>query len=141
SWKSSIRSRQSTPVIPWRATCPYCWKSSATSGATSGCSTIAGRATSMRAPKASETEHNAVTDKVRARMTDRVWFVGSNAATAPQIEGGFAEMLELLDAHLATRPYLFGGRPAYGDFGLWGQFYELWKDPTTGALIEGGTPN
>jgi hypothetical protein len=50
-------------------------------------------------------------------------------------------MLSLLDAHLATRPYLFGGRPAFGDFGLWGQFYELWTDPTAGALIEGGAPN
>ncbi len=42
-------------------------------------------------------------------MVDRVWFVGSNAMTAPQIEAGFQEMLGLLDAHLATRPYLFGG--------------------------------
>ena len=42
---------------------------------------------------------------------------------------------------MAKRPYLFGGRPAYGDFGLWGQFYELWKDPTTGAMIEGGAPH
>jgi Glutathione S-transferase, C-terminal domain len=50
-------------------------------------------------------------------------------------------MLGLLDAHLARRPYLFGGRPAFGDFGLWGQFYELWTDPTAGALIEGGAPH
>ena len=69
-------------------------------------------------------------------MTGRVWFVGSNEKTAPQIERGFQEMLALLEAHLATRPYLFGGRPAYGDFGLWGQFYELWTDPTAGALID-----
>ena len=74
-------------------------------------------------------------------MVDRVWFVGSNEVTAPQIEAGFQEMLGLLDTHLATRPYLFGGRPAYGDFGLWGQFYELWTDPTAGALIEGGAPH
>ena len=47
--------------------------------------------------------------QVRARMVDRVWFVGSNAVTAPQIEAGFQEMLGLLDTHLATRPYLFGG--------------------------------
>ncbi len=101
----------------------------------------AGRLARMRAPKVSESEHDALADQVRARMTDRVWFVGSNEKTAPQIEGGFREMLGLLDAHLATRAYLFGGRPAYGDFGLWGQFYELWKDPTTGALIEGNTPH
>ena len=98
----------------------------------------AGRLARMRMPKGSEAEFDAVASQVRARMADRVWFVGSNSQTAPQIEDGFKNMLALLDAHLASRPYLFGGRPAYGDFGLWGQFYELWKDPTTGALIEGG---
>src|SRR5258708_5607743 len=50
-------------------------------------------------------------------------------------------MLPLLDQHLAERPYLFGGRPAFGDFGLWGQIYEMWTDPTAGALIGGGAPH
>ena len=101
----------------------------------------AGRIARMRGPKASEPEHDAFTDQVRTRMVGRVWFVGSNELNAPQIEAGFLEMLGLLDGHLATRPYLFGGRPAYGDFGLWGQFYELWTDPTAGALIEGNAPH
>ena len=101
----------------------------------------AGRIARMRSPTASEAEHEAFAGQVRARMVDRVWFVGSNALTAPQIEAGFIDMLGLLDAHLAPRPYLFGGRPAFGDFGLWGQFYELWTDPTAGALIEGGAPH
>ena len=100
----------------------------------------AGRIARMRGPKASEQEHAAFASKVRARMVDRVWFVGSNAVTAPQIEAGFLEMLVLLDNHLADRPYLFGGRPAFGDFGLWGQIYQMWRDPTAGALIEGGAP-
>ncbi len=95
----------------------------------------------MRAPQASEAEFAKVASQVRARMVDRVWFVGSNSQTAPLIEAGFRDMLTLLEAHLASRPYLFGGRPAYGDFGLWGQFYELWTDPTSGALIEGGAPH
>jgi glutathione S-transferase len=101
----------------------------------------AGRIARMRSPDMSEQQHAAFAGQVRARMADRVWFVGSNAATAPQIEAGFAEMLRLLDAHLATRPYLFGGRPAFGDFGLWGQIYEMWTDPTAGALIGGGAPH
>jgi hypothetical protein len=95
----------------------------------------------MRAPDAAEDKHAAFTEQVRARMVDRVWFVGSNAANAPRIEAGFVEMLHLLDHHLASRPYLFGGRPAFGDFGLWGQIYEMWTDPTAGALIGGGAPN
>ena len=96
----------------------------------------AGRIARMRGPKASEPEHAAFAGQVRARMVDRVWFVGSNEVTAPQIEAGFLDMLRLLDVHLAGRPYLFGGRPAFGDFGLWGQIYEMWTDPTAGALIE-----
>jgi glutathione S-transferase len=100
----------------------------------------AGRIARMRSPNASQQEHTAFAAQVRARMVDRIWFVGSNAVTAPQIEAGFHEMLALLDAHLSTRPYLFGGRPAYGDFGLWGQFYEMWTDPTVGALIGGSAP-
>jgi glutathione S-transferase len=101
----------------------------------------AGRIARMRAPKASEAELAALAEQVRLRMVERIWFVGSNEVTAPQIETGFVEMLGLLDSHLESRPYLFGGRPAYGDFGLWGQLYELWTDPTAGALIEGGAPH
>jgi glutathione S-transferase len=101
----------------------------------------AGRIARMRAPKANEQECSAFASQVRERMAGRVWFVGSNAQTAPQIEAGFQETLALLEAHLASRPYLFGGRPAYGDFGLWGQLYELWTDPTAGALIEGSAPH
>jgi glutathione S-transferase len=101
----------------------------------------AGRIARMRGPAADEEKHAAFAGQVRARMVDRVWFVGSNAVTAPQIEAGFVSMLELLEAHLATRPYLFGERPAYGDFGLWGQIYEMWTDPTAGALIGGSAPH
>jgi glutathione S-transferase len=101
----------------------------------------AGRIARMQAPNASDYTYAALVEKIRTRMVERVWFVGSNEVTAAQIETGFAEMLELLETHLATRPYLFGGRPAYGDFGLWGQFYELWTDPTAGSLIEGRTPH
>jgi len=101
----------------------------------------AGRLARMRAPNASEQEHEVLAAKIRTRMVDRVWFVGSNPVTAPQIEASFLDMLALLERHLSTRPYLFGGRPAFGDFGLWGQIYEMWTDPTAGALIGGGAPH
>jgi len=101
----------------------------------------AGRIARMRGPAADEEKHAAFAGQVRARMVERVWFVGSNALTAPQIEAGFIDMLGLLDVHLADRPYLFGGRPAFGDFGLWGQIYEMWTDPTAGAIIGGGAPH
>ena len=72
---------------------------------------------------------------IRERMVPRVWFVGANDVTAPQIEQSLADTLAILETHLASRPYLFGGRPAFADFGLWGQLYECGRDPTAGALV------
>ena len=83
----------------------------------------------------------ATAAKIAERMLDRVWFVGSNQETAPQIEDSYREAVALLEAHLAHRPYLFGGRPAFGDFGLWGQLYECWTDPTPGAILRESAPS
>ncbi len=75
------------------------------------------------------------------RMVNRTWFVGSSEQTAPQIESSYREGIELLEAHLAGRLFLFGGRPSFGDFGLWGQIYNAWTDPTAGALLKESAPN
>ena len=77
---------------------------------------------------------------VAERMTGRLGFVGSNEQTQPVIEASFRQALALLDAHLATRPYLLGGRPALADFGLWAQFYEAATDPTPGAIMRASAP-
>ena len=77
---------------------------------------------------------------VAERMTGRLGFVGSNAATRPLIEASFKRALEILEAHLANRPYVLGGRPAMADFGLWGQFYEAATDPTPGAIMRASAP-
>lgn len=100
----------------------------------------AGRIARGMMPAADEAMHEGLSEQIRSRMIDRVWFVGSSPQTAPQIESTFIEALALLEAHLASRPFLFGGRPSFGDFGLWGQLYEAWTDPTPGALIEGRAP-
>jgi glutathione S-transferase len=78
---------------------------------------------------------------VAERMTGRLGFVGSNEKTRPLIEASFKRTLEILDAHLAARPYVLGGRPAMADFGLWGQFYEAATDPTPGAIMRASFPN
>ena len=64
----------------------------------------AGRLARAMMPAADDEQHAAMTAQVRERMVDRVWFVGSNAQTAPQIEASFREALALLDAHLADAP-------------------------------------
>jgi glutathione S-transferase len=101
----------------------------------------AGRIASTMAPKGNEEARIAIRGQIIERMTGRVYFVGSNEVTAPQIEQSFLDAIAQLDTHLAERPYLFGGRPAFGDFGLWGQIYNAWTDPTAAAWIEASAPN
>lgn len=86
-------------------------------------------------PSADEQQLEAIAASIRKRMVDRVWFVGSNATTAPLIESSFQDTLTLLDSHLSTRRYLFGDRPAFADFGLWGQIYNANRDHTPASMI------
>jgi glutathione S-transferase len=99
------------------------------------------RIAQLTLPDADETTLTAMTEQVRQRMTGRVWFVGSNEQTAEQIETSFYRAAEQLETHLGDRPYLLGARPSFGDFGLWGQIYNIWTDPTNCAYIEAKMPN
>ena len=78
---------------------------------------------------------------IRERMVKRVWFVGSSEATAPAIEESYRDAVSILEAHLGERPFLFGARPAFGDFGLWAQIYECWTDPTAGGILRERAPS
>jgi glutathione S-transferase len=79
-------------------------------------------------------------DMVRGRMVPRLKFVGSSEQTKDQIEGSLLRQLDILNAHLTTRRYLFGDRPALGDFGLYAQLYQCSTDPTPGALMRDRAP-
>ncbi|MEW6267659.1 MAG: glutathione S-transferase family protein [Thermodesulfobacteriota bacterium] len=72
---------------------------------------------------------------VAGRMVPRLRLVGSSPETKDQIEASFLRQVRILEAHLARRPYLFGARPAFGDFGLFAQLYECSTDPTPGAVL------
>ncbi len=93
------------------------------------------------APDASGDQLRGMAEAVAARMVDRVWFVGSSERTAPQIEQSFQDGIAILETHLASRPYLFGACPAFGDFGLWGQIYNASLDPTPGGILRERAPN
>jgi hypothetical protein len=92
-------------------------------------------------PTADEAQFANGVKMVRERMVPRVSFVGSNPQTAAQIEDSFRDTVAILEPHFATRAYLFGNRPAFADFGLWGQLYNAWTDPTPGAIIDAKAPN
>lgn len=101
----------------------------------------AGRIARMMMPAVDDKQLSTAIAQVRERMAGRVGFVGSNSLTAPQIEDSFCETLAMLETHLANRAYLFGARPAFGDFAMWGQIYNAWTDPTPGAIIEARATN
>jgi glutathione S-transferase len=91
-------------------------------------------------PGASEEAVAKLADSLEQRMIPRLRFVGSNADTREQIEASFRRQLAILEPHLANRPYLFGGKPCLGDFGLFAQLYECSIDPTPGEILRGSAP-
>ncbi|MBX3027820.1 glutathione S-transferase C-terminal domain-containing protein [bacterium] len=75
------------------------------------------------------------------RQVGRLAVVGSNPLTAAVIEDSYRRLLRLLDAHLTTSRFLFGGRPASADFALYGQLTQLVGfDPTPMALARADAP-
>jgi glutathione S-transferase len=92
-------------------------------------------------PNLGEADLAGAAEVVKGRMVPRLKFVGSSAETKEQIEGSYKRQLAILDRHLAPRPYLFGGRPAFGDFGVYPQLYQCLSDPTPGAILRATAPN
>lgn len=74
------------------------------------------------------------------RMVPRLVYSGGNEINIPQLKLSFIDLATLLEAHFQTRPYLMGGRPCFGDFGLWCNLYQAWTDPTAGNYLETTAP-
>ncbi len=91
-------------------------------------------------PGAPDEAVQKLASSLEQRMVPRLSFVGSSAETKDQIESSFRRQLALLEPHFASRPYLFGGRPCLGDFGLFAQLYECSIDPTAGAELQAKAP-
>lgn len=75
------------------------------------------------------------------RQIGRRAVVGSSDEAAPILEDGYRRLLGVLEALLAQRRFLFGDRPAAGDFGLYGQLTQLCGfDPGSARLAEREAP-
>ncbi|MGH7896383.1 MAG: glutathione S-transferase family protein [Candidatus Binatia bacterium] len=101
----------------------------------------AGRIARQMAPGLDDASFAAIVEAVKGRMVPRLKLVGSSPETKDQIEGSLHRQLSILETHLAKRKYLFGGRPAFADFGLYPQLYQCSSDPTPGALLRERAPN
>jgi glutathione S-transferase len=72
-----------------------------------------------------------------ARMRKAMASFGVSPETIPAVEKSYAEFLALFDAHLAHAPYLLGGAPTIGDYGLIAPLYaHLARDPAPALLMK-----
>ncbi|MFK7918574.1 MAG: glutathione S-transferase C-terminal domain-containing protein [Ilumatobacter sp.] len=75
------------------------------------------------------------------RMRKAAVAFGVSHESQPLIESAFEEWLDLFSAHLADHPFLLGGHPTLGDYGLMAAMWaHLFRDPTPSALIKQRAP-
>ncbi len=78
---------------------------------------------------------------VMAKMNSYLPMLGVSAETIPEIEQSYAELLDLLEAHFSQHPYLLGGQPSVGDYGLLGPlFAHLGRDPVPADIMKRRAP-
>ena len=75
------------------------------------------------------------------RMVPRMAFAGATDNNRPILVSSFDRLVELLELHLQSRPYVFGGRPALADFGLWGQLHQAFTDPSCHDILVNKGPS
>lgn len=94
-------------------------------------------AAGLAPPGASPAEGQAAFDFAAGRMRRAMAGFGVSEASIPAIEAAYEEFLDLFEAHLAVAPYLLGGRPTVGDYGLIGPLYaHLGRDPYPADLMK-----
>ena len=86
-------------------------------------------------PRGAEREQNA--DAAADRMRAACMAFGAVPETFEVVEALYLELLQKLNAHFSVQPYLLGGRPCVGDFGLIAPLYgHLGRDPKPLSLMQ-----
>lgn len=88
-------------------------------------------------PPASRAEETA---KIADRMSGRLPLVGAGGTNGEILNRSFHRFAELLDAHLKTNLFIFGGRPSAADFSIAAQMAQMLSDPTPGEWLRERTP-
>ena len=86
---------------------------------------------------ASEETQAQVFDMASARMRKAMGQFGVSPESIAAVEASYAQFLSLFDTHLAGSPYLLGGRPTLGDYGLVAPLYaHLGRDPYPAQIMK-----
>ena len=83
---------------------------------------------------------NQLSKVITDRQVGRMPLVGCTEMTRTVLEDSYFQVLDILERNLETSKYLFGSRPALADFGLFGQLYQLWFDPTPQIIMREKAP-
>jgi glutathione S-transferase len=68
--------------------------------------------------------------------------LGVTPESAPAIEAAYEDLLDRLEEHFRSHPYLLGGRPSIGDFGMLAPLYaHLGRDPYPLELMKARAPS
>lgn len=88
-------------------------------------------------PFATDALRTQIFEMAAMRMRKAMAGFGVSEASIPAIETAYAEFLRLFDDHLAAQPYLLGGAPCIGDYGLVAPLYaHLSRDPKPAMLMK-----
>lgn len=86
-------------------------------------------------------EREAAFDFASGRMRKATIAFGVKPETYQTVEDAYADFLARFEAHLVDRPYLLGGVPTIGDFGMFGALYaHLARDPAPLHLMQTTAP-
>jgi glutathione S-transferase len=90
------------------------------------------------APTGADTDTKAtIFGMASQRMRKAMASFGVRPETIPAVEASYAEFLGLFDAHLEASPYLLGGAPTIGDYGLIAPLYaHLGRDPVPAQIMQ-----
>jgi len=89
------------------------------------------------APGQSREEQEATFAQSSGRMRKAAAIFGVGPHSAAAIEASYLRFLELFEAHLETAPYLLGGAPTIGDYGLFAPLHaHLGRDPHPALLMK-----
>ena len=80
-------------------------------------------------------QHADIKDFITTRQMNRTALVGSTDNNRDIIENSFVRLLRTLETHLTENQFLLGNRPGRGDFGLFGQFSQLFFWEPDSSLI------
>lgn len=90
---------------------------------------------------ASDSQLERSHDFIIERQVSRRALVGSTDANQHVIEGSYERLLDLLQTHFGSHPFLLGDRPGRADFATFGQLKPmLWWDPTPMAIAVERSP-